>query len=283
MSGPQRRALGSNKRQSATAPALVCNPIGVIRTPMQVKFDAPHQPDHRTEQESTIVLHPGKNFEMALRDLGGFEWIWLIWWFHRNSTWRPMVLPPRGGSKRRGVFATRSPHRPNPIGITAVRLLGISGRTLTVGSNDLVDGTPLLDIKPYLRSVDSFPEAVEGWIGEVERELTQTAPYQVIIAPVAEQQIRWLKDSFGVDFASRALELLRQDPRPHRTRRITQAKTGLSRMGCGAWRIFFRVEGVIVTVEYLAPGYPARLLNDQAQESVPDREAQLAFLRAWPL
>lgn len=266
-----------------TAPvSLTLAPIGFIRTSMALKFDAPHQPENSVEEHSFIELNPANNFEQALRDLGGFDRIWLLWWFHRNSTWRPMVLPPRGSGKRRGVFATRSPHRPNPLGLTSVPLIGIRGRTLIIGKNDLIDGTPILDIKPYIASVDAFPEASLGWLSDIEAELTKAARFKVSVSPHAKEQAEWLRENWGIDFLSRASELLERDPAPHRTRRISTCADGLFRMGCGAWRAFFRVQDDQVIVERLAPGYPMRLLLSTESTSVPYREAQLAFNSRWP-
>ena len=127
---------------------LTLQPIGVIRTGMTSKFDAPHQPTAGEEEQSVIELYPGMEFEKALLDLKGFEYIWVIWWFHKNLHWRPKVLPPRGDSVKRGLFATRSPHRPNPIGISAVRLIDVEGLQVKIGNCDLVNETPILDIKP---------------------------------------------------------------------------------------------------------------------------------------
>src|SRR5882724_8849522 len=103
---------------------LTLDPIGVIHTPFKDRAQAPRQPraDSKTA-EGTIVLRSGQNFEQALDDLAGFEYIWIVSWFHKNSNWKPKVRPPRGSKIKRGVFATRSPHRPNPIGLSLARLI----------------------------------------------------------------------------------------------------------------------------------------------------------------
>lgn len=100
----------------------------------------------------------------ALADLERFDRIWLITWMHLNgSRRRPMVRPPRGGPKR-GVFATRAPHRPNPLALSCVELIAIEGRELVVRGLDLIDGTPVLDIKPYVSDFDAWPDAARGWL-----------------------------------------------------------------------------------------------------------------------
>lgn len=272
--------------------SLSISTIGYIHTPMVMKFDAPHQPDYTQNQESVIELLPGHNFEQALSDLAGFDYIWLIWWFHRNNAWRPMVLPPRGRKQRRGVFATRSPHRPNPLGITAVKLLKVSGLKLWVGSNDLVDGTPILDIKPYLPNVDAFPDAKTGWIAQVEAEISAPPQYQVSVAPLAQEQLTWIA-AHGIDFITRAKELLERDPTPHRTRRITKAWHGQYRIGCGAWRMYFTISEQAVSekdpspknevkIERITIGYKPAALLTPATDHVIQKDVLLKFEAIWP-
>ena len=262
--------------------SLTLKPIGFIRTQKRVKFQARHQPVDGEVECNVLELLPGANYEQALRDVAGFDRVWLLWWFHRNETWRPLVLPPRGPAQRRGVFATRSPHRPNPLGMTPVRLLGVKGRTLLLGSCDLVDGTPVFDVKPYVPAYDSFPEAKAGWIAEVDAVVAAPAQFTVAWSELAETQVRWLRETWGVDFTGRLTELLSQDPSPHRTRRIRKRVTGAFEIGCGAWRAEFGVEGPAVTVNAVETGYPLRFLTREGYEEVPDRDAQMAFLERWP-
>lgn len=262
--------------------SLALRPIGVIRTTMRTKFDSPHQPKNSDSERATIELFPGHGFDVALRDLARFDRIWLIWWFHRNTSWRPLVLPPRGDAVRRGVFATRSPHRPNPIGITAVPLISVNKLSITVGNTDLVDGTPILDIKPYIPLVDAFPEASSGWTTDVERQLLQPARYTVSCSPLASAQLTWLKDEWGIQFIDRAVELLQRDPTVHRTRRIRKWQDEQLQMGCGAWRIIFTVVDTHVEICKVTPGYPDSLLLEETNDDIPDQEAQIAFKKVWP-
>lgn len=257
---------------------LALSPIGFIRTGKRLKFETPHQPRDSDEERNVVELLPGRGYEQALRDLAGFDRIWLVWWFHRNTTWRPVVLPPRGSAKKRGVFATRSPHRPNPIGLTAVRLLGIEGRRLTVGNVDLLDGTPILDIKPYIPEIDAFAQSRAGWLEEIE---TGPPLFRITRTTLAEEQIAWLSHNHGIAFAERADAILSRSPSPHKTRRIVRSGEGF-RMGCGAWRIYFEVEHEEVIVQRIAPGYPERALQSPDYTRIPDREAQAAFRARWP-
>jgi tRNA-Thr(GGU) m(6)t(6)A37 methyltransferase TsaA len=156
---------------TAAAPeTFTARVIGHVRSSYKERFGTPRQATV-TEQtledramEATIELLPGHNFEQALKDLQGFEYIWVIAWLHLNEDWQPTVIPPRGPKVRRGLFATRSPHRPNPIALSALRLIRIEGRALHVLGIDLIDGTPVLDIKPYVPYADAFPNAKEGWL-----------------------------------------------------------------------------------------------------------------------
>lgn len=161
--------------------AIIYRPIGIISSPYARRIDAPHQ---STVVEGTENGEPAlATLELAewlddtaLQDLHGFERVWLIFAFHLSEGWKNMVKPPRGGPKR-GVLATRSPHRPNSIGLSAVELLSVEGRTLHLRGIDLLDGTPVLDIKPYVPYADAFPEAKAGWIDELDAQQgKQSAP-----------------------------------------------------------------------------------------------------------
>lgn len=262
---------------------LKVKPIGFARTSMRTKFEAPHQPDaDANSQVNTIELLKGEGYENALRYLSGFERVWLVWWFHRNETWRQMVLPPRGPGIRRGVFATRSPHRPNPIGITCTKLLKISDNIIEVGELDLIDGTPILDIKPYIPEVDSFPESSIGWLKEVESYLLAPPSFNMKMTALAQEQLLWLKEEWAEDFYPRAKELLERDPSPHRTRRIRKRKAGGFLIGCGPWRLLFTINNKNVQIEQVLSGYPMRLLTEPGYDKVPSRDALLAFIEKWP-
>jgi tRNA-Thr(GGU) m(6)t(6)A37 methyltransferase TsaA len=150
-------------------------PIGILTSPYARRIDAPHQgtvvEGTASGEVATATLELGGWLDgKVLQDLAGFERIWLIFAFHLSEGWASSVKPPRGGPKR-GVLATRSPHRPNSIGLSAVELVSIEGRTLHLRGVDLLDGTPVLDIKPYIPYADAFPDARAGWIDELDAKL----------------------------------------------------------------------------------------------------------------
>jgi tRNA-Thr(GGU) m(6)t(6)A37 methyltransferase TsaA len=147
--------------------------IGIVRSPYARRIDAPHQPvvveGTETGASAEAVLELSADLpETILRDLEGFERIWLLFAFHLSEGWAPLVQPPRGPRQKRGVLATRSPHRPNGIGLSSVELVAVEGRTLRLRGVDLLDGTPILDVKPYVPYADAFPQARAGWIDEVD-------------------------------------------------------------------------------------------------------------------
>jgi tRNA-Thr(GGU) m(6)t(6)A37 methyltransferase TsaA len=259
---------------------LDLRPIGYVRTASQRKFDAPSQPNAGGDEVNTIELLPGHQFELALHDLAGFDRIWLVWWFHRNEHWRPTVMPPRGPAKRRGVFATRSPHRPNPIGLTCVSLLSVRGLVLEVGPLDLLDGTPILDIKPYLRTVDAYPESGLGWLESVEAAEQSPPAFRVEVNSAAELELIWLRENWEIDFTERAFAILERDPTPHRTRRVLKVGPNRYRIACGAWRMFYRIEEDRVVIENIEKGYSDETLASHRDDKMLDREAQIAFA-AW--
>ncbi|MBX2800113.1 MAG: tRNA (N6-threonylcarbamoyladenosine(37)-N6)-methyltransferase TrmO [Myxococcales bacterium] len=128
-------------------------------TPRQPGFDGPSAEVEGQVELLASVVHPD-----AVRDLDQFDHVWLVTWLHLNGKRRkPLVRPPRGGPQR-GVLATRAPHRPNPVGISAVRLLRVEGLVLHVAGLDLIDGTPVLDVKPYIADFDALPDASRGWL-----------------------------------------------------------------------------------------------------------------------
>jgi len=142
---------------------ITFTPIGVIRSPHLAPAGTPIQPTYAEQCEGQVVVDPA--LEAALADLDGFERIWLVYWFDRAGPYKQRVVPYRD-THEHGLFATRSPCRLNPIGLSVVRLLGREGNVLRVGGIDILDGTPLLDIKPYVPEFDAHTASKAGWLDE---------------------------------------------------------------------------------------------------------------------
>ena len=135
--------------------------IGVVHTPFKKPKGTPIQSAMADGARGTVTVI--KEFRAGLRDLKGFERVWLITWFQRASEARLLVTPFLD-DRQRGVFATRGPARPNPIGTSSVRLLRIDGSVLEVADVDIIDGTPLLDFKPYVPAFDCYRVKRSGWL-----------------------------------------------------------------------------------------------------------------------
>ena len=146
--------------EPSPALTLTVRPIGVIHSPYSVQAGTPIQPTYGGGARGEVLVAP--EYAAALDDLEGFERIWLVYWLDRAGTFRPRVIPYRDDHEH-GLFATRSPQRPNPLGLSAVRLLDREGPLLRVAELDILDGTPLLDIKPYVPAFDAYPAARAGW------------------------------------------------------------------------------------------------------------------------
>ncbi|MDD8018308.1 MAG: tRNA (N6-threonylcarbamoyladenosine(37)-N6)-methyltransferase TrmO [Bacteroidota bacterium] len=261
---------------------LTLTPIGVIHTPYKEKYHAPRQPGVDKETViGTIELFAHKNFEQALEDLSGFEYIWILSWFHENVDWRPKVLPPRGGRTKRGVFATRSPHRPNPVGLSLCKLLEVKGRFLRVENPDLLDGTPILDIKPYIPYAESYPDAEIGWLEGIEK--SDEAPFAIQISELAKEQADWLIREHDIHLLDRASTILSFDPFPHSYRRIMPYEKGGYVIALKSWRIMYDVHEKIVSIKKILSGYPSEViaLLDPSREPLHDQQAHVQFHSKW--
>lgn len=231
-------------------------PIGIIHTPFRERLSAPRQPAEAAEVAGEIELFEHRNFEHALEDISSWSHLWVIFVFDRNEGWRPKVLPPRSGGRRRGVLATRAPYRPNPIGLSAVRLDGVEGLRLRVRGVDMLDGSPVLDLKPYIPYTDSIDSASSGWLGA---SADPGPRYEVGWSPLATEQRAFLLAQ-GVDLGPGIDEVLSVSPHPHPYRRIRIEPDGQRVLSLKDWRVRFVVAGEQVSVERLATGYrPAQL------------------------
>ena len=217
--------------------------IARIRSDFPEKFGIPRQSGLVPELRAKVVFEPEFCSADALRGIEGFSHLWLIWQFSAavRDTWSPTVRPPRlGGNERVGVFATRSPFRPNAVGLSCVRLEGVRhedglGDVLIVSGADLMDGTPIYDVKPYLPYADAYPEALGGFAPSPKETIAVDCPPE-LLAKLPEGRREAL------------LGVLAQDPRPqyqHDSERVYG-------MSFGGWDVKFRVRGETLEVLSLA-------------------------------
>ena len=224
--------------------------IAHIETDFSEKFGIPRQSGLVEELRARIVFEPEFRSPDAVRGLDGYDYIWLVWQFSTvvqagqdGTNWHPTVRPPRlGGNTRMGVFATRSPFRPNALGLSSVKLLKVEpntpqGPVLTVGGADLLDGTPIFDIKPYLPYTDSHPDAVGGFTDGLEsRCLRVECPPQLL-------------ERIPADSREGLLGVLAGDPRP----RYQEDPQRVYGMGFAGQNVRFTVDGETLTVHSIDP------------------------------
>ena len=210
-------------------------PVARFRCDLGGKFGVPRQSGLVEALTGLVVFEPEYRVAEALRGIEGFSHLWLIWEFSEavRADWSPTVRPPRlGGNTRMGVFATRSPVRPNPIGLSCVRLLGVTeDGALAVGGADLMDGTPIYDVKPYVPYADCRPEALGGFAGAAPEGLEVDCPEALLQALPEEKR-------------AALLGVLAQDPRP----RYQDDPARVYGMSFAGKNVRFRVEGGVVRV-----------------------------------
>ncbi len=215
-------------------------PVAHIRSDFKEKFGIPRQSGLVEALRAAVIFTPEYRVFEAVRGLEDFSHIWLIWEFSqaRRESWSPTVRPPRlGGNKRVGVFASRSPFRPNGLGLSCVRLVGIDygdkdSPVLLVAGADLLDGTPVYDVKPYIPYADAHPEASGGFTSRIARETLQVRCPEELLGKLPAAK----RDAL--------LGVLAEDPRPSYQDDPERAYG----MAFGQWEVRFRVEGAQLTV-----------------------------------
>lgn len=227
---------------------MTIEPIAYIRTAFPEKFGIPRQSGLAASLHGRIVFEPQFRNPEALRGLDGFSHLWLIWEFSANrrtaGQWQPTVRPPRlGGNMHMGVFATRSPFRPNPLGLSCVEVERIEtdsseGPVIHVRGADLMDGTPIFDIKPYIRYADSHPEAVCGYVDQLEEPCLEVRIPDDVRGVIKEEvKLKAL------------VETLQLDPRPS-YHSDPDRVYGLSFAG---YNVRFTVRDTVLTVTEITP------------------------------
>lgn len=261
---------------------LTLTPIGRIESTLMDKQSAPRQPAAARGVRGCIRLHPETGFEHALSDLSTWSHLWVLFWFHQSPGFRPKVAPPRSAQKR-GVFATRAPHRPNPLGLSLLRLERVEGLCVHVLDVDLLDGTPVLDIKPYVPYADTpradgettTLAASSGWLPAAEDPGPR---YEVHFSEAAAAALAWLSAQ-GVDWLqAQATANLSLGPTPHPYRRI-KPDGDHARIAIRDFRLRFSVEGTRITVLSVHSGYKRRALQRPTPKA--GAETPLSIHRAF--
>jgi tRNA-Thr(GGU) m(6)t(6)A37 methyltransferase TsaA len=248
-------------------------PIGLVRTPYVELADAPRQSAVARGVPGRIELATGRHLEDAIADLDRWEHLWVLFWFHAARHYRPKVQPPRS-TRRRGVLATRSPHRPNPIGLSLVRLVSVEPPlTLHVLDVDMIDGTPVLDIKPYLPYADLAADASHGWIEPLDA-CDPEPGYDVEWTAHAAEQLAFLGD-VGLALHDAVAQRLSLGPQPHAYRRI-RIVGDRYRLAHKDWRFWFVVRGRTLEIERIESGHCA-----SARQTDPELAIHRAFVARY--
>lgn len=254
-------------------------PIGVVESPFKEKFGTPRQPGLVSESRGSVLLRDDLNPD-SLDGLADYSHVWVVFVFHENQsvregreTVKTKVHPPRLGGKAVGVFATRSPHRPNAIGLSLVAIEKIEGRRVFINGLDLIDGTPVLDLKPYLPSIESIPSAFEGWSGPLNSKSVKVE--------WSEEALRQL-DSIAngassgpgskTDLRAAIEKILELDPRPvsyRGTSKNPDPYTSLYGFRFDAWNVVFKM--LPVTPANAADGVPPQ-----------GKQARIERIEPWP-
>jgi tRNA (adenine37-N6)-methyltransferase len=231
------------------AESMNLKPVAFFHTNKKSPIEAPRQgtEDH-SEELGEIRFEKGMDFESALDDIDGFSHLWIFFGFHQNESWKPKVFPPRGSDTKRGVFATRSPYRPNPLGLSCVQLVRREKLVLYVSQFDLLDQTPIYDIKPYLPYADSFPNASLGWLEGIDEKR-----YSVVISDRAKLQFDFLKSL--TELQSTITAQLSFDPLNGKRKRVKDLGNKMGIFAYKTWRVDFSISDAVVEIKNIFSGY----------------------------
>ncbi len=268
------------------AAAVEIKPIAFFRTRKKHSYEAARQGAIDVSDEiGEIHFESRQNFEQALDGIEGFSHLWLLYQFHQNPNWKPKVMPPRGRTEKIGVFASRSPHRPNALGLSCVELIERDGLILRVQNFDLLNETPIFDIKPYIPYADSFPEARMGWLENLEKE-----KFEVQFSASAQLQLEFLKSLGLQELRNFILQQLQFDPLNSKKKRVHELSSAQDEQGPATnavlayrtWRAQFSVLAQNITVQDIFSGYASADLAPGAPDPYNDKDIHRQFLLKFP-
>ena len=243
--------------------------IGHFHSDQVEPYEASRQPDEN-HSEGYINLESGHNFEQALTGLTVGSRIWILFMFHHNPHWNPMVLPPRGGNQKVGVFATRSPYRPNPIGMSCVQILKIEKLKIYVSNSDILDGSPILDIKPYISYADAH-------LGEEPTWLKSAQKYEVRFTTEALEQLNFLEQHGVTQLRGFLLHQLEYEPDNSKKKRVKSIDDRFL-ISYRTWRTEFLIEQNSIIVLKVYSGYSTEELIT-TENPYGDKEIHRAFMQ----
>lgn len=222
---------------------ITYTPIGYVDCEQNFPSELPRQPKF-ANNIAKIILNSTVQPSLSLQDLEGFSHIWVVFNFHQNTDWKPLVSPPRGKEKR-GVFATRSPYRPNSIGLSCVALDHIEGNVVHIRNHDLINKTPILDIKPYIPYSDVQSAASSGW-------LTNESQFKIEYSELSEQQINWIHKNTQLNLKDAINTQLMFEPLNSAKKRLTTEGT-FNYFHHRTWKAEFEVvDNSVVIVKILS-------------------------------
>ena len=257
-------------KDSDAAHEVIFRPIGYFHSDQIEPYQAARQPDELS-LEGYIQLDNHKQFEQALQDLDGCSHIWIIFTFHKNHHWKPLVQTPRSDRKI-GVFATRAPYRPNNIGMSVVEVKKIEDLKIYVGANDILNESPILDIKPYHPESDRIETAQINWLYEI-------APaYTVSFSPTAQDQIDFLEHLQLKELKPFIVRQLQYDPTNKKKKRVEE-KLGFWQLSYRTWRIDFIITADAVSVISLHSGYSED--DFSGEDKYQDFDIHKKFIQAF--
>lgn len=259
---------------------IIIKPIGIIHSEFKLRYETPRQGILADEIISVIELFPKHNFQQALKGLEGFDRIWVLYQFHLNKNWKPQINPPRHTRKKIGVFASRAPYRPNQIGMSCVKLEKIDGLKIYISGSDILDGSPVIDIKPYLPYSDSFPDSATGWVKSGLENI-----YEIIFEETALEQCKWLKENANINlksFAKLQLEFNPSDDSRKRIEIINKEKNSFV-LAYRTWRIFYSIneDERKVIVEKINTGYSKEELKNLKEDKYEDKKLANLFVNKF--
>lgn len=226
---------------------MILKSIGIFESAQIEPYQAGRQPDE-LGLFGKINLNSGENFEQALQDLEGCSHLWIIFGFHLNENWKPLVQTPRS-NKKIGVFATRAPYRPNPIGLSLVELISVNGLTIEIGANDILNNTPIYDIKPYHPEYDIAENSKIEWL-----EKSSFEKNTISFSPFAESQLEFLEKNNLKEIRPFIFRQLEYDPTNKNKKRVEEFQNYWS-LAYRTWRIDFTIGENSIGILSIRSGY----------------------------